>query len=52
MILANVPPIVVKSKKMLWLRLRDTFDISPLKSMEHAYKIITKELKLKIEIIV
>jgi hypothetical protein len=43
---------IVKSKKMLWLRLREIVDLIPLKNMEDAYKIITKEVKFKIEIIV
>lgn len=44
--------VVVKSKKMLWLKLREIIDLVPLKSMEDTYKIMTKELKLKIEIMI
>lgn len=43
---------IVKSKKMLWLRLREIVDLIPLKNMEDAFKIITKEVKFKIEIII
>lgn len=44
--------IICKSKKMLWIKIREIVDLIPLKSMEMVFKIITKELKLKIEIIV
>lgn len=44
--------IICKSKKMLWIKIREIVDLIPLKSMEMAFKIITKELKLKIEIII
>jgi hypothetical protein len=49
--LFNKALIICKSKKMLWIKLREIVDLIPLINMEAAYKIITKEHKLKIEII-
>ncbi len=40
------------SKKSLWEKVRQYFDIVEVNSMEMIYKIIAKEIKLKIEIIV
>ena len=42
---------ICSTKKLLWLRVRQIFDLIPVKTMEHIYKIITKELKLNIEIL-
>jgi len=50
--LFNKALIICKSKKMLWIKIREIVDLIPLKSMEMVFKIITKELKLKIEIII
>jgi hypothetical protein len=44
--------LITKSRKMLWSKIREIFDIIPAKSMEDIFKIITKEHKVKIEIIV
>ena len=49
--LFNKALIICKSKKMLWIKVREIIDLIPLVSMESAYKIITREHKLKIEII-
>lgn len=40
------------SKKSLWEKVRQYFDIVAVKDMETIYKIISKEIKLKVEIIV
>jgi DDE_Tnp_1-associated len=50
--LFNKALIICKSKKMLWIKLREIVDLIPVISMEAVYKIITKEHKLKIEIII
>ena len=50
--LFNKALIICKSKKMLWIKLREIIDLIPVISMEAVYKIITKEHKLKIEIII
>lgn len=50
--LFNKALVICKSKKMLWLKLREIVDLIPVKTMESIYKIITKEIKLKIEIII
>ncbi len=42
----------VKRRTRLWERVREIFDLVACNSMETIYKIIAKELKLKIEIIV
>ena len=39
-----------QSKKMLWSKVREIFDLIPCENMEMLYKIITKEHKIKIEI--
>ena len=43
--------VICATKKLLWHRVRQIFDLIPVKTMEHIYKIITKELKLNIEIL-
>ncbi len=43
---------ICASKKLLWLRLRQIFDLVPCNSMDDIYKIITAQIKLKIEMIV
>lgn len=43
--------VEVKSLTRLWERVREFFDLVPCKSMDTIYKIIAKELKLTIEII-
>jgi len=40
------------SKKSLWEKVRQYFDIVPVKNMETIYKIISKDIKLKVEIII
>ncbi len=44
--------VEVKRRIRLWERVRETFDMVACNSMQTIYKIIAKELKLKIEIIV
>lgn len=44
--------VEVKRLTRLWERIRQIFDLVPSKSMETIYKIIAKELKLTMEIIV
>jgi hypothetical protein len=48
--LFNKALTVCKSKKMLWLKLREIFDLIPCENMETIYKIITKAYKVKIEV--
>ena len=43
---------ICKSKKLLWLRVRQIFDLVPCNSMDDIYKIIAAQIKLKIEMIV
>jgi hypothetical protein len=43
--------VVTKSKKMLWQKIREIFNIVTVQSMDDIYKIITKEKKLSIQII-
>ena len=43
---------VCKTKKLVWIRLRQIFDLVPCISMEHIYKIITTQIKLNIQMIV
>jgi hypothetical protein len=43
--------VVTKSKKMLWQKIREIFNLVPVQSMDDIYKIITKEKKLSIQII-
>jgi hypothetical protein len=43
--------VITKSKKMLWQKIREIFNIVPVQSMDDIYKIITKEKKLSIQII-
>lgn len=49
--LFNKALVVCKSKKMLWLKLREIFDLIPCENMETIYKIITKAYKLKIDVL-
>jgi hypothetical protein len=39
------------TKKLLWLRVRQIFDLLPVNDMETIFKIITKDIKLKIELL-
>lgn len=50
--LFNKALVICKSKKMLWIKIREIVDLIPVQNMESIYKIITKEIKLKIEIII
>ena len=50
--LFNKALLICKSKKILWIKVREIIDLVPVINMESVYKIITKESKLKIEIIV
>ena len=43
---------ICKTKKLVWIRLRQIFDLVPCISMEHIYKIITTQIKLNIQMIV
>ena len=43
---------ICASKKLLWIRLRQIFDLVPCKNMEDIYKIIAKQIKLNIQLII
>ena len=47
----NALLIVCKSKKMLWLKLREIFDLISCENMETIYKIIIKAYKIKIDVL-
>lgn len=42
---------ISKTKKLLWIRLSQIFDLVPCHSMEHIYKIITSQIKLNIQML-
>lgn len=42
---------ICATKKLLWLRIRQIFDLMPVNDMETIFKIITKNIKLKIELL-
>lgn len=44
--------LVVKSKKLLWIKIREIFDVVPVPDCSTLYKIITKEIKLSIQLII
>lgn len=43
--------LVAKSKKNLWQKIREIFNLIPVNSMDNIYKIITKEIKFSVLII-
>ena len=43
---------ICATKKLLWIRLRQIFDLAPGISMEHIYKIISSQIKLNVQMIV
>ena len=38
-------------RRYLWIRVRQIFDLMPVKNMETIFKIINKDVKLKIELL-
>lgn len=44
--------LVAKSKKLLWIKIREIFDVVPVPDCSTLYKIITKEIKLSIQLII